>query len=181
MGGTLTRIDLRSTLAALASTRQLFTCERDFQFALAWQLKTEGHELCLEYEPGCVGKNAAIDLLITHPELVSVELKYRPTAFTHGHVSVLYHPPDVACYGTVLDISRLERVVAEGKASRGVSILLTNRRTLWSNNQRRSCSYDNFRVHEGRELAGSMSFGASASANTHKIYPPVGLLSRYEC
>jgi hypothetical protein len=64
-------IDLRKSLATLATTHPLFTSERDFQFALAWKLKSEGHDLRLEYEPGCVGKNAAIDILITRPALVA--------------------------------------------------------------------------------------------------------------
>jgi hypothetical protein len=140
------------------------------------------YSLHLEYEPECVAKNAAIDILITEPQRIAVELKYSTVAFRHEQISLRGHPADVARYGVVLDVRRLEAVVTAGQAARGVSIFITNNKRLWSLNEGRPRNCDHFSLHEGREPGGSMSWRDTAGADTFKRYPvPVTLKSRYLC
>jgi hypothetical protein len=175
-------IDFSSVLKSLASTQPLFTSERDLQFALAGQLKLFGFSLNLEYDPGCFDKNASVDIFVTHPELTAIELKYSTVALNHDHISLKEHPSDIARYGVIVDIQRLETVLIGGRAKRGVSVLITNNPTLWSLNGQMKFSFEQFRIDEGRELMGSMSWSDSACAETFKRYPvPVTLRSRYKC
>src|SRR5258706_9627956 len=180
-GATL-RVDLKNIILSMAKVRPIFTSEKDFQFALAWRLKEEGCDLRLEYDPGCLKRNAAVDIWVIEPETIAIELKHSTVAFNHNGIFLRSHPGDVARYGTVCDVRRLETITAALPANRGLSVLMTNNWTLWTKNNAKKRNCDQFAIHNGAVLSGSMKWLEKASPNTFKAYPvPVALQHRYEC
>lgn len=159
-------------LAELSAKRRAFCSEMDFQLHLAWQMKARGWQLALEYDPGCFESNAAIDVLVFKPEMVAFELKYK----TSPHETEFYGQPfrlknqgaqDVSRYDFLIDVWRLETVVAKGRATRGFAIFLTNDAGYWKKG-RDGTADQMFRISEGRSVAGELHWGPTASAGTMK-------------
>ncbi len=166
------KLNIASVLAALTVSRRLFQSEKDFQLHLAWEMKSLGCEVCLEYDPVCFDGNAAIDILVVKPELVAVELKYRTRLFSHesvGHSFALknHAAEDVSRYDFWKDVWRLETVVHSGKASRGFAIFLTNNRGYWQPG-REGTADAHFRMNEGRLVSGRLAWSPRASEGTMK-------------
>ena len=65
------------------------------------------------------------------------------------------------------DVARLEQVVLSGRAKQGYAILLTNDHLYWDPG--RPGTFDQeFRVHEGREVSGTLAWGRGTGAGTTK-------------
>lgn len=168
---TVTADEIRTLLADLAEERRVFCSELDFQLHLAWAIKERGWEVVLEYDPQCFERNAAIDILVIKPQRIAIELKYKTTRFEceidglqlrlkqQGAQTIAHHD-------LINDVSRVETVVASGRADRGFTIVLTNDASYWREG-RRGTAAEMFRMHHGRKLLrGELRWGANASEGT---------------
>jgi hypothetical protein len=89
--------------------------------------------------------------------------------------------PDLDRYDVLRDIARLERLVAEDVTDEGAAVALTNVPGLWQAAPRATpASYDEFRLHEGREVTGTVDWGATAGEGTKTgRRHPILLTGRY--
>lgn len=169
-------IDLPKALSALATERPVFHSEADFQLALAWQLKQQvpSRHIRLEKRAPLLQERLYVDLWARDgQEVATIELKYktREAAFVVADEQFeLFNQAaqDLARYDFLKDIVRLQQVVASGTATVGYAVFLTNDRSYWSPSSRSVLADELFRIHHGRELAGALTWGATASLGTTK-------------
>ena len=174
MAAMLERTDLEAALASLAKRRPLFHSEADFQFALAWEI----HELYrdigvrLEYPVALQDESGEIDIWLRDagraPVLeTAIELKYwkRKAELTvNGERFSLKERAfkNQYPYDFWKDVARTEALVAEGPASGGYVIALTNDQYYW-NATGGAAADEAFRMHEGRAVSGTLSWGATST------------------
>ena len=63
-------------------------------------------------------------------------------------------------------VTRIEQLVDEGIVCAGMSVTITNDRSLWQASRRIGTVDEAFRLNEGRAITGRLSWGAGASAGT---------------
>ena len=159
-------LDVHKLMASLSAYRPVFHSEADFQHALAWYI----HELMpdcevrLEY-PVSADDQKTIHLDIWLPkERLAIELKYfnkRLRLNCGGEIFDLkeHAASDLARKHFILDVQRIERVMADEEipVKSGIAIVLTNDPRLWDPQRAKRKTNDiNFRVHEGRHIAGEL-------------------------
>lgn len=169
-------VDLDDVLARLAATRPVFHSEADFQHALAWHIHLADPELRIRLEtqpaPGI-----RLDLLVSSGDRRSnsaIELKYLTRAWV-GEVAgerfaVKNHgAQDVRCYDVVKDIHRVESLVVDRPGWSGAVVCLANDPIYWRlPTHGRATNADEFRLHEGSDLSGTLSWGPMTGAGTSK-------------
>ncbi len=99
-----------------------------------------------------------------------VELKYWSRHIdipVHGERFTLANQgaQDLSRYDFLKDLQRVERAVAEGLATRGYVIALSNDQGFWGSPRPGTIDAD-FRLHEGRILSGPLRWGIAAGAGT---------------
>jgi hypothetical protein len=160
-----------SAMEALRESRPVFHTEADFQHALAWELHARLPAAKVRLEKRLSSEsNQRLDLLVTTAEVsLAIELKYPVAALNatvDGETHVLREQgaPDQMRFSYVWDIFRLERLVAAGAADAGVAVLLSNVKQLWEQAKpsSRVSADTEFRLYEGRELAGRLSWSGDA-------------------
>lgn len=165
-------LDLQTFLAELAEQRPLFHSEADFQHAFAWQLhqKFPSAWIRLEY-PFQVDKWMYIDIWSKlNDEHMAIELKYKTAKLDMYYQTESYHlknqgAQDTGRYDFLKDVQRLEQIIQRSPNTIGYAILLTNDVGYW--NQGRANTVDSeFRLHESREISGSLRWDARASSGT---------------
>src|SRR5438105_15756660 len=121
-------------MGRLASERELFHSEADFQHALAWKI----HELYpqakirLEVPSGRFDKRERIDILVSlEGARYALELKYKKLkleCLSGSESFVLSNDgaQDIGRYDFIKDVARLERYVASAENTVGWAVLLTN-------------------------------------------------------
>lgn len=176
---------VQSFLKSLADERRVFCSEMDFQIHFAWLMKERGFDLSLEYDPGCFKANASLDIMIWKPEQVAIELKYKTALFeaeNSGHsVRLKNHgAQDIGRYDFFKDVSRVEQIVATGKADKGFVVFLTNDRGYWRSG-RDGTADAMFRMFEGRTVkSGSLKWAEHTGAGTMKGHEkPINLVQDY--
>lgn len=184
-------IFISEVMSRLAEIRPLFHSEADFQHAFAWEMHRlmPDAQVRLECKHAGLEPRARLDILIRRPtgSFLAVELKYkkRPLRLElRGEVYDLTSDgaQDLGRYDFLLDICRIERVVAAQPQTEGVAILLTNDSSYWSGPSPRSTIDAAFRLHEGRCLSGALAWGASAGAGTTRGREAIlGLTGSYTC
>lgn len=175
-------------LAALAHSRPVFHSEADFQFALAWawQQGFRDAAIRLEYRLAVDGTRDYADLWIRElPGTTYLELKYWTRAVdveVGGERFVLANQAaqDLSRYDFVKDLARVERTVRSGLADRGGVIALTNDPAYWTESHRLTIDSE-FRLHEGRVLAGSLAWAPHAGGTTRGREDGLSVRGRYEC
>ena len=175
-------------MRGLAEKRPVFHSEADFQHALAWYIRETipDSEVRLEWKP-FVDESLHIDVWLPSHGL-AIELKYpatEPFDFVHrGERFVMkkYYPVQ-SRYDFVKDVGRIERVVTNlCNARAGFAVLLTNNPPLWNppHPDWHSTNDAAFRLHEGRELAGSLKWvPGSSHLKTKKRKDPIHLQKSY--
>jgi hypothetical protein len=89
---------------------------------------------------------------------------------------------DISRHDVVKDITRVEAILADGYADFGCVLVLSNDRSYWQPPARAGSIDAAFRLHEGRVLAGTLSWAARAGAGTTKGRDaPLQLADRYTC
>ena len=179
-------IDLTRTLQSLATTRPVFHSERDFQFALAWQIQSEhaAARVRLETRPS---RSVHLDLLITLPdERVAFELKYFVDRSSIDYDGERFDLPNQAAqplsrYDFVKDIGRCESMIADGYADRAFAIALTNHRGYWNPGRKDESIDAAFKLHQGMILAGTMQWSPATGGTSKGRTDPLVVTGRYTC
>lgn len=162
-------------LVELARTRPLFHSEADFQHALAWMIRERlaDWSVRLEYPIPWDGPRAYADIWLRGPSgSVAIELKY----WKRSLIAQIGDEPyalrnqaaqDISRYDFARDLQRLERIVASGLTHEGHIIALTNDQGYWRVGRQGTVDAA-FRLHEGRELRGVLSWAPNTGAGTMK-------------
>ncbi len=162
-------LDVHRLMKSLSDRRPIFHSEADFQHEFAWEIRSAmpQSKVRLEYPIDPEAKKA-VHLDIWLPiEQVAIELKYYTREFAaewYDEVFLLRnhgaHPPKR--FDFVNDIQRLEQC----NCKKGFAILLTNEPLYWLAPPRSGTIDAAFRVHESKELTGSMSWQGTPAAGT---------------
>ena len=179
---------LNDLLLRLASRRPVFHSEADFQHALAWEYQRADPEasIRLEKQLSTSGARVHLDLLVMGKGYeLAVEVKYKTRLASVSHGGELYSlrnqsAQDIGRHDFIKDIRRLENYVNARPDAKGYAILLTNDQSYWSTSRRSDTDDSQFRLHEKRVLAGSVTWGSAASAGTkHKREAPIAFSGTY--
>ena len=169
-------LDVHSLMTELAATRPVFHSEADFQHALAWGIRETipDSQIRLEFKP-FLGGDRQIYLDIWIPTKgIALELKYCTRALITHHEGEIFalnnqSAQDLRRYDFLKDIQRLEEVLSRREnAKAGFAILLTNDQSYWNPPRDRDPIDADFRLHEGRTLAGKLAWSERASKGTTK-------------
>ncbi|GEC05717.1 hypothetical protein SSP24_33720 [Streptomyces spinoverrucosus] len=182
------RTPLREVMAQLRRHRRVFHSEADLQHSFArvlWELVPEA-ESRLEVPQRLSGKAEYLDLLCIGPEArTAIEFKYFTRSWTgtigtpgEDYALKAHGATDLARLHFVRDIARLERFCRQSQQN-GLALMLTNEASLWTppGPGRRPTRDHDFRIHDGRELAGTLLWPEGAyEPNTCRLrgsYPLV--------
>ena len=175
-------LNIYNVLNQLFSQKRLFTSEADFQFALAWEIKTmyPNAQVNLEYRyPGNLknnGRDSYIDIVIEEEgEVILIELKYKTKGYNGTCNGRKYNlkdqsAQDCARYDFWKDVERLEHFISNNTqgAKRGYAIFLTNDSLYW-NPSNRSTIDQFFRIHDGRKnVTGVLNWCGNPAPGTTK-------------
>lgn len=172
------RASLDDVMTELCRDRPVFHSEADLQHSFAkvlWELAPDVRSR-LEVPQRGSDRTEYLDLQCLGPESrTAIEFKY----FTRGWTGEAGSPvedfilkahgaTDLARLHFVRDIARLERFCRRPDQN-GLALMLTNEASLWAPpgpGRRRTRDHD-FRIHHGRELAGTLLWAEGAyEANT---------------
>lgn len=164
------RVPLPDVLAHLAGWRPVFHSEADLQFAFAQSVAALDSSIGVRLEVPQRGPGRTyVDLTCRGaPEVSFIEFKYvtRAWAGTDGKTDELFdlrghEALDLARLHFIHDVTRLETWTANQSDSNGVALLLTNDNRMWEQPVSRKDTRDQeFRLHEGRRVTGSLAWGS---------------------
>lgn len=162
---------LHRALDSLATSRNAFWSEADFQFALAWELKTLIPTAEIHLERRDAVHKYYVDIWVEeNGSVFPIELKYKTKAASVGGVVLLNQSAvDFGCFDYLWDIHRLEDLVASYSDDghvRGFAVMLTNDSAYYGNSGRLS-AYDDFKIYDGATRGG----GVLSWKNTAKGKP----------
>jgi hypothetical protein len=168
--------NIESIVKDLAVRRPVFHSEADFQHALAWELhqRDATADVRLEKQVADSGQRVHLDLLVRGVDYeVAIELKYKTRAaqiVAHAETFALRNQSaqDIGRHDFIKDVHRLEQYVEVHPTAIGYAILLTNDRTYWSASKKSEAVDSQFRLHEGRSLHGTVTWGSGASDGTKR-------------
>jgi hypothetical protein len=180
-------IDIPTVLSALVAQRLVFHSERDFQHALAWQIQLTYPNAQIRLEPR-PRRGIHLDMLVhLGQERTAIELKYLVAALHATVGGELFELPsqsaqDISRHDVIKDITRVEALLANGYADHGHVLVLSNDRSYWQQPLRADTIDAAFRIHDGRVLAGTLSWAARAGRGTIiGRDAPLRLSGRYTC
>jgi hypothetical protein len=180
-------VDVPAMLLALATQRPVFHSERDFQHALAWQIQQSYPQAHIRLEPR-PRRGIHLDVLVhAGGRRTAIELKYLGAALHATVDGELFDLPsqsaqDISRHDVIKDITRVEALLADGYADRGFVLVLSNDRSYWQQALRADTIDAAFRIHEGRVLAGTLSWAARAGRGTTVGRDtPLQLAGSYTC
>jgi len=187
LSGSERLFDIESTLVALASRRQVFHSEADFQHEFAWEIRNRYPHLAVRLErPLNDRARGATDIVvISDGRQFGIELKYctKGTELeSDGEVFNLKqqgaHP--LRRYDICKDIQRIEDFGKTHQAS-GAVVVLTNDSAYWNECTRAKVCDPEFRLSNGRQLNGKLDWSSSASKGTKKKREaPITLSGTYQ-
>lgn len=176
---------LRTTLARLAKERPVFHSEADFQHAFAWGLRSAGLAVRLERPLRVGDERMVVDVVgQTGREWIGVELKHWTRHLElerdgEDFSSTYQSAQDLGRYDFWRDVARLERLTSDGKLQCGFVVALTNDPSYWKPGRSHTNDED-FRLHEGRTVQGTLMWGRAAVAGTIRSREvPITLRGRY--
>jgi hypothetical protein len=181
-------IEAHSLMRILASARQLFHSEADFQHAVAWELHKQcpGANVRLERPIPSVAGLLHLDLIAEIDQTChAFELKYKTRSLITQINGEIYELLDhgaqpLGRYDFLKDIQRLE-LTTEGHSSIiGHAILLTNDSAYWCQPRGHIDTSADFSLCEGRSVTGTLKWSPSASMGTmRKRETPIHLTGQY--
>ncbi len=182
--------DLENIIQKFIYNNNQFCSEKDFQFSLAWEIKSKlkNTEVILEYPYKDDDKIMYIDICVIHNgKKYFIELKYKTKKEKinrYGEEIELANQfaQDLGRYSFCKDIERLESI--KDSAS-NYAIFLTNDSSYWTERQKASTLDCNFRIHENKYLSKNLDWALSSSDNLSrpwiKKYPAITLNNEYTC
>lgn len=169
---------LISHLHSLSLERPIFHSEADFQHALAWRFRCslKNAEVRLEKPfKNTQNRSRYLDLLLmVENRSIAFELKYKTRNISCLHNDETFQvqnhgAQDLGRYDFLSDVQKLEKYVSTtDECERGYAILLTNDPSYWCIPSRTGTVDENFRLYEGREITGELSWLGHASAGTKR-------------
>ncbi|NPV49640.1 MAG: hypothetical protein HPY60_00375 [Candidatus Methanofastidiosum sp.] len=164
---------LEGIMSELSKERRIFHSEADFQHALAMKISKIYPKLNIrvEYNPWGEEDNQHIDLwIIDKQEEFAIELKYKKRQILYeenGEKFILnsQHAQDIARYDFCKDIKKLESIKSNKDNFTKYVIFLTNDHLYWDLSNYNT-NDDNFRIHDGKELTGTLKWHLNASEGT---------------
>lgn len=170
-------LNIAPLLADLAKQRKLFHSEADFQHALAWQIHKalpDNSPIRLEAPMPAADRTLHVDIWLPLEKTV-IELKYATRSLALEHDGVAFTLRDHRAqnqrrYDFLRDIERLElmRRSMPDLCEAGHAVLLTNDPSYWNPSRHPAPSDSAFRLHEGREISGKMTWTDKASEGMKK-------------
>ncbi|MHB1344028.1 MAG: hypothetical protein ACYCX3_06680 [Thermoleophilia bacterium] len=168
-------LDAHALMKELSLTRRVFHSESDFQHAFAWLLhdRFPNAQIRLEYRVPGMDRRSYIDIWAVIDGIpLAIELKYKTREMSlsvHGErFDLLSHgAQDIGRYDILKDIARLEEVVRRTPGARGLGLVLTNDSAYWKPARAGAC-YEPLSLDEGRQVTGTLAWGATAGAGTTK-------------
>jgi hypothetical protein len=162
-------------MTELGRTRPLFHSEADFQLALAWTIQQFylTAAIRLEYRAEHTVRSYTDIWVRDGSRAFAIELKYLTRAYaieTDGERFSLsgQSAHDIRRYDVIKDLVRLERIASSNPDVAALLIVLSNDSAYW-NDPRPGAQIDRaFRLHEGRQLSGELTWSAAAGAGTTK-------------
>ena len=135
-------IDIQSIIKELSIKHPIFTCEAEFQFYLAWEIKQqygEDFNIILEHPVIMNNSNRYIDLLLVNKEgkHIPIELKYKTKAYECKHNCHMYKlknhgADDITRYSYLKDVERIEFMQKyDPNFLVGYAIIITNQICVW--------------------------------------------------
>lgn len=158
--------DIVPVMLELASKRDSFCSEADFQFELAWTIRERNRDCDIRLEFPTPAGNEHIDLVLPDWQ-IGIELKYRLRASG---------ATNQGRYDFLKDLRRIERLRSKLGWTGGYSILLTDDHKYWKPSKRRNQDAA-FQLYEGRRIHGSLEW--ADDANQRKRDTPIRLVNRY--
>lgn len=166
---------MQSALSQLAERRPIFHSEADMQHELAVELSRMDPDLKIRLErPVRLPDHRVmnVDILLQRRDAsFALELKY-PTAKlevrlgTEDFLLRAQAAQDIRRYEILKDIARIETLCAAGVVRAGMSVTITNDRTLWTESRRTNTVDHLFRLHHGRRVQGSLAWATHAGPGT---------------
>lgn len=168
--------DIHRVMRRLAGRRPIFHSEDDFKFALAWQMaKNTSDAVRLERPFSLEGARRYLDIWLRTPG-IAIELKYKTRQLSVEHDGEQFslknqYAHDHGRYDFIKDIQRLEKIAADRLVEdrteflRGFAVLLTNDPAYWKPGGEGTID-EAFRIHGGRQLAGTMAWTKDAGEKT---------------
>lgn len=186
----ITFINMESVLQKLAKEHKVFHSEAEFQFALAWQIKSDYSDATIRLEmPFRIDgqKTRYIDIVVKYKgQQIPIELKYIKHECIceeqkEEYVLTDHSAKDVLSYDFCKDIERVEQyIAAHNDCEKGYCILLTNNCSYTKASVRKS-GYKAFQVYEGETKKGELRWGESlAKGTTEGRNNPIKLEGTYE-
>lgn len=182
-------IDISGVFEKLLNKRRLFNSEADFQFALAWEIKTEypNADIRLEYVPWKYKSEIHIDIVVFDGDkLIPIELKYKTKGFSgeYNNEAVIlknHGAQDHGRYDFLKDIQRLEGFCRckEYNVGTGYAIFLTNDAKYWTSNDKNNIDKD-FHIDEGKVVSGELCWAEKAGAGSVYGRPKLHLKGNYK-
>ncbi len=154
------------SMCGLAKRRPIFHSEADFQLALAWEVQTLRPDARIRLEKRVLrAPPVQLDVLIQIDGIrFGLELKYPRKAIDVWHedekFSLAAGAADLERYDFLKDIGRLELLRTEDVIEAGCALLLTNEPKFWNRGDGRVTGFEQFRLHEGRSLSGTLNWEA---------------------
>ena len=191
--------DLEKVVDDLRKKRKVFHSEADFQFALAWEIKTTYQEskIRMEYPQMVSGKNFTIsadktntsenkvlinvDILVLYEgSFYPIELKYKTKEIPKFECNKEkyelknHEAQTLGRYDFILDICRIESLAeALDNFEHGYTLWLTNDLSYLQEPTDADVGYANFSVHQGAIKTGTMNW------NGPRDIPPLTLRNKY--
>ena len=168
----MTAFNIDATLQLLSQIRPIFHNEADFQFAFAWKIQQQYPDFNIRLEYKIMEPiKRYIDVWIRNPNPIAIELKYKSALLNtqvddeifnltnHGAV-------DLGRYDFWKDVQRLEEIVTSHPNTEGYAVMITNDPSYWKSPQNNNTNDSAFKIHEGRQVTGDLSWSSKAGRGT---------------
>ena len=181
-------INLVGIMKELSARRPIFHSEADFQHAFAWAIHKTAPDtdVRLELPLETHGRQVHVDIWLSRPGAsMAIELKYKTRGLATRIGQESFHlkdqaAQDLARYDLMKDVLRLEQLSAAFPSTTGLAVFLSNDSAYWKRPTSPASVDAQFRIHEGRELAGTLQWGAGASPGTARgREEPIRLAGNY--
>jgi hypothetical protein len=176
---------LDEIMSVLAEERPIFHSEADFQLSFGWQIQRHHPDADVRAETR-PRRNIHLDLLVRlNGERTAIELKYLPQRFTGTVNGELFEIPSQAAqlihrYNVLKDVSRVERLVLDGVADRGLVVLLASEPAYWTASARGGGMDAAFHLHDGRAITGELVWSSQTGTAIGRE-EPIRLHAQYAC
>ena len=170
----MTAFNIDTTLQLLSQTRPIFHNEADFQFAFAWKIQQQypDFNIRLEYKIMTPIKRY-IDVWIRNPNPIAIELKYKSSLLNTKVDDEIFNltnhgAADLGRYDFWKDVQRLEGIVKNHPNAEGYAVMITNDPSYWKSPQNNNTIDSAFKIHEGQQVTGDLSWSSKAGGGTTK-------------